>query len=356
MLHFTIAPAFCTNPYLEDRFVEQQGTRPSILALVRLLSARRRAAFRFVHTFYYGSRGCCRSSEVGKHPSWAYRTNYVRSIILFWMCAVLFISSLVGSVVGAILLHQNLVLPFIITPILILMRLFVIYIMPESKMLLPLVFRARQGVAVTSDPNSREYLDVGRSGTEQYSANNNLAQLVTYLRSSRPLKFCVAAFFLKRVAFSSETVVYQYASELLHIRIDQTVWFRLLQGMGATAVTLFVSPMAVYWGIRKGVAPLHIDIWSARSYLGILVVGFTVLFFSTDAVSLSLGKAQPYVQQSSRTDRDDSTSALRFRRRSRALAAVVDFQIRPTTLIQYTLCRSWNGRHYSQARRWPYHG
>jgi len=87
-------------------------------------------------------------------------------------------------------------------------------------------------------------------------------------------RFCLAAYFLKRIAFASEGFMFQYASEKFSWPLHQTTWLRVSQACGAITATLIVCPLLTFYLSKRGVPSRIIELSMIRSALLILMVSF----------------------------------------------------------------------------------
>ena len=103
------------------------------------------------------------------------------------------------------------------------------------------------------------------------------------------LSYCFVCFLVKRGAFASENLMYQYTSELLDVQIYQTAWLRVLQVVGAIVATNTGNPLVVSFFERGGWYSTPIHLLCVRVSLAILVFGFMCFEVATTPMFLGLG-------------------------------------------------------------------
>ncbi|KAL8327941.1 hypothetical protein RB597_003989 [Gaeumannomyces tritici] len=132
--------------------------------------------------------------------------------------------------------------------------------------------------------------------------------------------FCLASFFLKRVAFASEGFAFQYALEKFGWELRQTTWLRTASAAGAVVVTLAVGPI-VGLILRSREAPATVvDLNTIRSSLAMLVVSFFAAWKAPSMeilivamVGCGLGEAfEPALQAFALASTDSSRNAQLF--------------------------------------------
>lgn len=102
----------------------------------------------------------------------------------------------------------------------------------------------------------------------------------------RGLNVIFACFLVKRIGFTSESLTFQYTSEILHKKLYQTVWLRILNALGATfALGLFLPLIVQSSALRTP----EKDIWVIRGSLIDLIVGFLTLWQGKNFVTLCIG-------------------------------------------------------------------
>jgi hypothetical protein len=134
---------------------------------------------------------------------------------------------------------------------------------------------------VTSTLNQARILDhTGISRARSYF-HDQISQAAVLFRNPAS-KFCLTAFFMKRVAFASEGFMFQYASEKFLWQLQQTTWLRIAQASGAISATLIICPFLALLLSKRGTAPHVVDLTVIRSALIVLTFSF---FLSWNAFS-----------------------------------------------------------------------
>ena len=111
------------------------------------------------------------------------------------------------------------------------------------------------------------------------------------LLSTHATRFCLASFFLKRIAFSSEGFMFQYASEKFGWQLRQTTWLRVATATSAVFITLIGGPLLGYALQKKGVRSQLVDLNMIRGSLAVLVGAFFAAWMATSGELLVLGKS-----------------------------------------------------------------
>ncbi len=112
---------------------------------------------------------------------------------------------------------------------------------------------------------------------------------VASLFNSPASHFCLAAFFVKRVAFASEGFVFQYASEKFLWPLHQTTWLRTAAACGAVVATLIACPATFSFFKAQGFAAHKLDLNTLRISLMILLLSFFCAWKASSGLVLILG-------------------------------------------------------------------
>lgn len=133
---------------------------------------------------------------------------------------------------------------------------------------------------------------VGSSALEQ-QPRAHIWRKVYDLVQQPQIRFCFLAVLLKRMAFSSETLLYQYASDILGVVLSNTAWLRALQAIGATLVTGLGLPLAMQFLVRRGRQPSpSASFYVVQGSLTILAIGFITLWLGRYPAVIGIGKSQ----------------------------------------------------------------
>lgn len=145
------------------------------------------------------------------------------------------------------------------------------------------------------DYTTDEPSDVEESPASKLSAFNKWTELTRIIHDigivfrGSASKFCLAAFFLKRVAFTSEGFMFQYASEKFLWELRQTTWLRVAAASGAVFVTLFACPLLTYLLVRKGFKTHHLDLNVIRVSSLVVVLAFLGAWRAPSVILLAFG-------------------------------------------------------------------
>ena len=103
-------------------------------------------------------------------------------------------------------------------------------------------------------------------------------------------RFCLAAFFLKKIAFTSEGFMFQYASEKFLWKLRQTTWLRVASASSAVFVTLIACPLLTSILTKKGFNAHNLDLNVIRYSLMIVVLSFFCAWRASSGLTLALGR------------------------------------------------------------------
>lgn len=200
---------------------------------------------------------------------------------------------------------EHLWAPFALILTLMGVRFLILWLLPETS-------SSRTGIQAAWEENqrihSRTVLAEGSTESPEH-LDNAEDQFIGLKTSKRPyriwknvydliqkpqIQFCFLAVFLRKIAFSSEALLYQYASDVLSIALSKTAWLRALQSIGATLVTGIGVPVTMRLLTRKcdqtsSIASFII----VQGSLAILSAGFIALWLGRTSVVVGIGKCRP---------------------------------------------------------------
>ena len=101
--------------------------------------------------------------------------------------------------------------------------------------------------------------------------------------------FCLATFFVKRIAFASEAFVFQYASEKFLWPLHRTTYLRVATASGAIFATLVACPLSLSILAGRGFAAPKLDLNAVRISLMIVLVSFFCAWKADTGLMLALG-------------------------------------------------------------------
>ena len=104
--------------------------------------------------------------------------------------------------------------------------------------------------------------------------------------------FCLATFFVKRVAFASESFVFQYASEKFLWPLHQTTYLRVATASGAIFATLIACPASFSILSERGFAAHKLDLDALRISLIIVLLSFFYASKASSGLMLAIGMSQ----------------------------------------------------------------
>jgi hypothetical protein len=107
---------------------------------------------------------------------------------------------------------------------------------------------------------------------------------------TRNLKVCLLVFCLKRLAFTSENFVFQYASRLLHWNLEKTSWIQFTHSLAAIIITAVLLPSVnTLFQRRTGGISTAVDVTAARGSLLMAVLGCVLLWQAQSSTAIILG-------------------------------------------------------------------
>jgi hypothetical protein len=107
---------------------------------------------------------------------------------------------------------------------------------------------------------------------------------------SSAARFCLVAYFFKRVAFTSEAFMFQYAAEKFQWELRDTTWLRVASSIGAIIATLLVGPAIQSVCRKHGVSSKALDLNTVRTALIILSISFLGTWISWSGLAFVFGE------------------------------------------------------------------
>ncbi|KAK6066405.1 MFS transporter [Seiridium cupressi] len=207
------------------------------------------------------------------------------------------IAGLLAYPISSALMQYQLWAPFGLAVLIFILRYAVLSYMPESSPYFDQ--NATESDIILNTYEARRWED--REGDQSSlvspkspttDAGRWLGSLFTAMRSSslwsffehRGLNAIFGCFIGKRIAFSSEGFISQYASEILHKNISQTYWLRTFNYVGMLVVLGVILPL-----LSRCLANPTNDLVVVRGSLVDLMVGFTILWRGRSLVALNTG-------------------------------------------------------------------
>ena len=203
------------------------------------------------------------------------------------------LNSLIATPIGAALMQQNLTLPFAMVIGSMLLRYPITWCIAETAPAIRLskVIGTVSGSDFRADLSSEHAQPLLHELQPETPPNHRpVFPILRNFIANPGIVFCFACFLGKRIAFTSESLMFQYASELLHRPLSQTAWIRVPLGLSATLVTGVGLPTILLHLKRKTANSVSVDIWAIRASLGVLVVGFALFWAFEQPVLMSIGK------------------------------------------------------------------
>jgi hypothetical protein len=205
------------------------------------------------------------------------------------------LNSLVATPIGAALMRQNLPLPFVVVICASMARYIVTWYLPESA---PARQQKRSYEASLADrdgsnSNSESFQPLlNRTQTDHLQTSHSVWSHIHAFMLNPSILFCLGCFLVKRIAFTSESLMFQYVSETLKEPLNKTAWIRVPLGLSATINTSVGLP-ALLTFLKRRANSAYVDIWAIRTSLGILVAGFTIFWTFDQPFIMTIGNTSP---------------------------------------------------------------
>ena len=110
----------------------------------------------------------------------------------------------------------------------------------------------------------------------------------TFFRHSG-LNAILTCFIVKRIGFTSENLTFQYASEILHKQLYQTVWLRVSNALGCVFVLGAILPLITR---ALSLNSPRKDAWILQGSLIDIVTGFLILWQGKVFATLCIGMSR----------------------------------------------------------------
>lgn len=200
--------------------------------------------------------------------------------MLFLLHAVSHFARLLAPPIGALLMDTHLWIPFSVALSMMALRFVLIWLLPET-MPCAMTTSERPDACIQKaiGPQSSGPVQAPRSAVSSLST-------ITWMVSHTGLIITFASFIVKRIAFSSESLAFQYASEKMHKKLSETVWLRVSNTAGATFALGTVLPIISRFG--PWTSPRK-DLWAMRGSLTGAALGSFVLFGGNNFTALCIG-------------------------------------------------------------------
>lgn len=221
-----------------------------------------------------------------------------RTRALFFLHAATHSARLVGPPVGSLLMNNHLWAPFTLAVAALFARYILLWFLPETSpyLRLPDIDRAASKDRDEAIPPAHASMRIQR--VEAFK--NWPKELWCAARNSKVWKFLqhkelvaiFTCFIVKRIGFTSENLAFQYASEILHKPLYQTVWLRVLSALGATLTLSVFLPLITQFFALKSPGK---DVWVIRGSLIDIVIGFLVQWQGKDFITLCIGGSKSYL-------------------------------------------------------------
>lgn len=126
------------------------------------------------------------------------------------------------------------------------------------------------------------------SSNPNHVSMSTMDKIATILRH-RGLCLIIISFFLKHVAFASDSFLYQYASEKFHRKLSQTFGARLIEILGALFTTLIAFPLVTHIWHWSHTYLAKRDLWMCRVSMALLATSYFSIFEATGIRTIYAG-------------------------------------------------------------------
>lgn len=159
----------------------------------------------------------------------------------------------------------------------------------------------RQRCASTSDSSNERVLTSEASNSQIYvkipvKALKTMKMKVGRLLALPNISTCLWLFLSKRIAFQSENLFYQYASEKFDLKLQSTPSFRLALSSGAFLVTAMILPTLTVGLRRLSIRHQHIELGVIRISFTLMAITFLGAWSAPDSVLFGIGKSSPIAE------------------------------------------------------------
>lgn len=203
------------------------------------------------------------------------------------------INELFAPQLAAIIMQQDLLLAFIAVVCAAVIRYPVIWALPET---------VNRNLDVKSNSGGSDPSPVRNPGptqtllkdmAPQSREHQPLISLLRTLASRSGILFCLTCFLVKRIAFTSEILMFQYTSELFEQPLDKTAWIRIWLGSSATLITTLGIPIyfQAFANRRTGTDGLSWQMRAVRVSLLVLTAGFGTYWLASSANVMIIGES-----------------------------------------------------------------
>ena len=192
-------------------------------------------------------------------------------------------------------MRQNLPLPFVVVICASMARYIVTWYLPESAPARQQKRSYEPSLANRDRSNSENFQPLlnGTQADHLPASHSVWPHIHAFILNSSIL-FCFGCFLVKRIAFASESLMFQYVSEILREPLNKTSWIRVPLGLSATITTSVGFPTLLTF-LKRRANSARVDIWAIRTSLGILVAGFTIFWISYQPLVMTIGNTSPQI-------------------------------------------------------------
>lgn len=234
--------------------------------------------------------------------------------------SITLISSLVGAPLAGLLLQHSLGLPFLVIICFALMRYPIIWVLSEASC----CGKFQKDEDTTAVAETQPIL--APDGAAAIAAPRDVGSALMDLAKSPILPYCFLCFLVKRIAFTSEVLMFQSTAETLGSSLDATAWVRVPIGSGAALTLLVLLPAGLQVLKRHYDSNAEAELVAVRINTVVLAVGFVLFWLSPNIAALVVGTSHSDITCHSTLNLTViRLVSLRSRRRPCAFVASVGF-------------------------------
>ena len=231
-----------------------------------------------------------------------YRTQY-----LYFLAAGHHVDRLIAPPIAATLMSRSLYTPFLVAIIIQGSCLLLIHFFwyPVPPMQAHMVFGEDYDPTLLGESDNLSTAHAGTTPIDptESSINNQMHQTPlrrwwehpfhTIIEASAVFnhptaRFCLTAYFCKRIGFAAEAFMFQYVSEKFHWPLQQTTWLRVADAGGAITATFIICPVITSYLSGRGIPSCITDLGMIRSALLIPMISFFLAWEAPSAILFGL--------------------------------------------------------------------
>lgn len=205
------------------------------------------------------------------------------------MHATTHFAELIASGSSGFLLDRHLMLPFTVTLSIFVARYCILFALPETRPAMSKVRKHPDNTSLERNGDNQCHSSHPKENVGDQATSGVNLQNIRAMLEHTSLCIILSTFVVKRIAFSSEFLTYQYASEVLHIKLSRTVILRVVATLGSTFTLACALPLLSLYLIQRGHSGPLKEVWIIRGSLVSAIFAFATLYRSRTLISLCAG-------------------------------------------------------------------